>query len=62
MITVQVMAFSQVSAHDHDAISPLPEGIDNELRMDHARAHDPDDPDVGWILHPGSAGKIGCRI
>ena len=62
MITVQVMAFSQVSAHNHDTISPLAEGIDDEFRMNHARTHDSYDSDVGWVLHSGSTGKVGCRI
>jgi hypothetical protein len=38
------------------------QGIQDKLRMNHARAHHPDDPHIMRILHPGRTGKIGRGI
>jgi hypothetical protein len=62
VITFQVMAFAQVSAHDNDAVGPLAESIYHQVRMDHAGAHDAHGTHVGRILQPGHPGQITARI
>jgi hypothetical protein len=50
VITFQVMAFTQVSAHQEDAVGAFAQSIHHQLRMDHARTHDPHRAHVGRIL------------
>jgi hypothetical protein len=61
-ITVQVMAFTEVSAHDDDAVGSLAQGTHHQVRMDHPRAHHPDGAHVGRVLQPGDAGEVAAGI
>ena len=62
VITFQVMAFSQVSPHNDYAIRTLGQGIDHQVRMNHARAHDSYRAHVWWILHSGNARQVASGI
>jgi hypothetical protein len=62
VITFQVMAFTQMSAHDNDAVGPLAESIYHQVRMHHAGAHNAHGAHVGRILQPGHPGQIAARI
>jgi len=54
-ITFQVMAVTDVSPGHQHAVGALAQGVDNEYRIDPARAHDPDGSQVAGILQPGYA-------
>jgi len=56
------MTFTQVSPTDEDTVGALGEGVDDEIGVDHAGAHDPDDAAVGRILDPRDPGQIGAGI
>ncbi len=62
MITILVMTFAKMSAHDHDAVSPFFQSVKDEIRVDHASTHDTDSFHVGRILKSGYAGKISAGI
>jgi hypothetical protein len=62
MITFQVMAFSKMSPHDDYAIRTFDQSINNQVRMNHTRAHHPDRPHVGGILQAGYTCKISSGI
>ena len=62
VITVQVMAFTQVSAHDDHAVSPALECFDHQVGVHHARAHDPHGAHVGRILQARDAGQVPTGI
>jgi hypothetical protein len=62
MITFQVMAFSQVSPHDDDAIGTFNQSIDYQVRVNHARAHYPDGTHVWRILHTGDTRQVSPGI
>jgi len=46
------MALSQVSPSHPDAVTTVYETLQDEYRIDPSGTHDPDHPDVGWILDP----------
>jgi hypothetical protein len=56
------MTFSEVSPTDQDAIGPLGEGVDDEIGVDHAGAHDPDDEAVGRILDPRNPRQVSAGV
>ncbi len=62
VITIQVMTFPEVSAHDDDAVGAFVQGIHHQVRVDHSRAHHPDRSHVGRILQPRYAGQIAPGI
>jgi hypothetical protein len=57
-ITILVMTFPQVSPANQDSVHPLDEGIQNEVGIHPARAHYPDNPDIGGILKSGNTRSI----
>jgi len=62
IITFQVMAFAGMSPGHPDAVGPFPQGSQKEFGAHAPRAWNPDDPDVGGILHSADPGKIGSTI
>jgi hypothetical protein len=56
------MTFTEVSPTDEDAVGSLGEGVDDEIGVDHAGAHDPDDAAVGGVLDAGDPGQVGTGI
>jgi hypothetical protein len=56
------MAISEVSAADQDTIGTFSQSVDNEVGMDHSRAHYPYDSQVRQVLDPRSAREIGSGI
>jgi hypothetical protein len=62
MITVQVMAFTRVSAHDQNAVRALEEGMHDEVRAHHPRAHHADGPHVGGVLKARNPGEITAGV
>ena len=42
VITIQVMTFAEVSAHDDDAVRSFAQGVNDQVGVNHAGAHDPD--------------------
>jgi hypothetical protein len=52
VITFQVMAFPEVSAHHEHPVRPPVEGLQDEVGMHHARAHDADRAHVRGVLQP----------
>jgi hypothetical protein len=57
-ITILVMTFTQVSPANQDPVHPLDEGIQNERGIHPARAHYPDNPDIGRVLESGNTRGI----
>jgi len=62
VITVPVMAFTQVSAAYKDAVGPADKTIHEKDRVYSAGAHHPDDPDMGRILKPRHPSCVSRRI
>ena len=62
VITRPVLAFTEVSTTHKDAISPIDKPIHEEDGIYAARAHHPDDPDVGRILKTGHPSRISRCI
>jgi len=62
VITFQVMAFTGMSPGDPDAVGTFPQGRQEKLRIHPAGARNPDDPDVGRVLHPADAGQVGGPV
>jgi hypothetical protein len=62
MITFQVMAFTDVSAHHQHTVGAPMEGLQHEVRMDHAGAHDPHGAHVWRVLQPGHSRQIAAGI
>jgi len=52
------MAVADVSAGDQDAVRPFQESLEQEAVIHPAGAHDPDQTDIGWILHAGHPGQV----
>ena len=46
------MAGRELAARDHYTSGTIGKRMYNELWVDAARAHDPDDPDIRWVLEP----------
>jgi hypothetical protein len=62
MITFQVMAFSEMSPHYDYAIRTFGQGINYQVRMNHARAHHPYRTHVRGILQTGYTRQISPGI
>jgi hypothetical protein len=50
------MTVSQVAAQDHDPIRPFLEGLDDQLWIDGAGTHDPNEPEVRGVRSAFNAG------
>ena len=57
-ITFQVMAVADVSAGNQDAVGPFQKRLEQKSLIDPAGAHQPDQPDIGRILHTRHSGQI----
>jgi hypothetical protein len=62
VITFQVMAFAGMSPGNPDTVGTLAQGRQKKFGAHSAGAWNPDDPDIGWILHAADTGKIGSPI
>ncbi len=62
IITNLVMTFLKLSAANKQTINTYTKGFDNEKRIHSAGTHDPNYPNIGWILKTGNTCRIGCRI
>ena len=51
-ITFQVMTVADVSAGNQDAVCPFQESLEQEAVIQSAGTHEPDQSDIGRILHP----------
>jgi hypothetical protein len=56
------MALSKLSAAHKDPVRSLAKSLNDEERINSARTHNPDYPDIGWVLKTYHACPIGCRI
>ncbi len=62
IITNLVMTFPQLSSTYENAVSTCAKGFDDEYRVHSARTHNPDHPDVRWILKTGNSCGVGRCI
>src|SRR5208337_139313 len=56
-----IVTISRVAAAHEHAIRSLREGLDDQVGVDHSRAHHPDDPDARWILDSGDTRQVSAR-
>jgi hypothetical protein len=56
------MAVADVSAAHQDAVSPLLERLKYEVGGNPARAHHPDDPDIGRVLDTTHSGQVRAGV
>jgi len=56
------MALAEMSATYEDAVGAIEKTVQKEHGVYSARTHDPDDPDMGWILKPRHPGRISRCI
>jgi hypothetical protein len=61
-ITILVMAVAEVSAAHQNAVGPHLEGLENKVRGDPARTHDPDHPNVRRVLQSTDPGQVSPGI
>jgi hypothetical protein len=62
VITNLVMTFPQLSSPHENAIGTCAKGFDDEYRVHSATTHDPDHPDVRWVLKTGNPCGVGRCI
>jgi hypothetical protein len=62
VITFQVMAFTGMSPGNPDTVCTFTQGRQKKFGTHSPGAWNPDDPDIGRILHPADTGKIGSPI
>ena len=62
VVALDVVAIPGVAAADDDAVGSPGQGIEDELGIDPAGAHEPDHADVGGVLQPRHAGEVRGRI
>ena len=62
LITCQVMTVTDVSAGDHDTVSPRFKGVQEKAMVHSSGAHEPDEPDVGGVLHSRHPRQVCPRI
>jgi hypothetical protein len=56
------MAFTGMSPGYPDTIRTFAQGCQEKFGIHPTGAGDPDNPDIGWVLHPADTGKIGGTI
>jgi hypothetical protein len=56
------MAVADVSAAHQNAVGPHLEGLENKVRGDPARTHDPDHPNVRRVLQSTDPGEVSPGI
>jgi hypothetical protein len=57
-ITFQVMAVADVSAGNENAVGPFQKRLEQKAVIHPAGAHEPDQTDIGGILHAGHPGQV----
>jgi hypothetical protein len=62
VITFQVMAFPEVSAHHDDPVRPALEGLEHEIGVHHARAHHAHGTHVRRILQPAHTRQVPAGV
>jgi hypothetical protein len=62
VITFQVMAFTGMSPRYPDTVCAFTQGRQEEFGIHPPGAGNPDNPDIGRVLHPADTGKIGGAI
>jgi plasmid stability protein len=58
VVALDVMAVARMAAADQHAVGALGEGVEDELRIDAARAHQADDAHVRRVLQARHAGEV----
>src|SRR5210317_1443693 len=61
-ISVDIIAVSGVTSADQDRIGPLKQGLDHIFGVNHAGAHDPNQPHIGRISQSGSSSQIRSGV
>jgi len=56
------MAVADVSAGNQDAVCSFQEGLEQKAVIQPAGAHEPDQADIGRILHAGHPGQVSPGI
>ena len=62
LIAILVITLPWVAAHHQNAIRTPLKGFDNQVRMNHHRAHDANDSQTGGVLDACGARKVSRRI
>src|SRR5664280_959909 len=62
VVALDVVAVAGVTAADEHAVGPLAEGIEDELGIDAARAHQADHPHARRVFQARHAGQIGGGV
>lgn len=62
IITIQVIAFPQVSAAHKNAVNPLLKTAQQMMGRHAPRAHDPDDTDICRVLHTTDPSQVSSGI
>jgi hypothetical protein len=62
MIAKGIMAITEMSPRPHHAVCTFFKCPEDMCRADPTGTHHPDQPDIGWILHPSYSGSIRTRI
>jgi hypothetical protein len=58
VVTFKIMAFAQVTANPKDTVSPLGQGMHNDVRIDHSGTHKPDYAQVRRILQSTDPSQV----
>ena len=56
------MAFAEMSTTDKNAVSTIDKSVQKKGSVYTPGTHDPDDPDMGWILKPRHPSRISSGI
>jgi len=56
------MTVADVSTTDEDAVGAELKGLEDEVGRNPAGTHDPDHPDIGWILDAADARQVGTGV
>ena len=62
VIATNIVAFAGVSARYQNAVCALKKSVQNKQGIDPARAHYPDNPDIGRVLKSARSGKVCSSI
>src|SRR4030043_188255 len=62
LIPALIVAVADVTSTDQDAVGALRQGVDHQIRMNHAGTHYPYDPYTCRILKTGNTCQIRSRV
>ena len=62
VVALDVMAIARMAAADEHAVGAFGEGLEDELRVHAARAHQADDPDIRGVFQARDAGQVGGGV